>query len=492
MVIASHKSGYSVKFGFQGLNRRGHSVKALWFYEFPKPASVFFDIRKKITLPITSINSSNQTMSAFRHYRWIICALLFYATTVNYIDRSILGVLGPTLRDKVFHWDNEQYSWITISFQLAYAIGLLTMGGVIDKIGVRLGYVLAIGIWSVFGMLHAAIQPAFSLIGFIVVRFGLGFGEAGNFPASIKTVGEWFPQKERALATGIFNGGTNIGAILAPLVVLLVVTKDGTNWQFAFLITGTFSAIWILLWLRFYHPPERHPHITKEELAYIQSDAAVPSTEKVPWRKLLPVKETWAFAIAKTTDAVWWFYLFWGAFFFADKFHLDIKGLGVPLVIIYIVADFGSIIGGWLSGFFIKRGWTVNRARKTTMFICALCILPVVFATMSDNKWVAVALIALAAGGHQAWSANLFTIVSDIFPKKATASVVGIGGMVGSLTSLIANLTLGKTLKAGEGTSYTVPFIMAGSLYLVVLLAFHLITPKMIPLGDDLKPVKAA
>jgi ACS family hexuronate transporter-like MFS transporter len=438
------------------------------------------------------MNSPSQNPSGFRHYRWIICALLFYATTVNYMDRSILGVLGPTLRDKVFHWTNEEYSWITVSFQSAYALGLLVMGGVIDKIGVRAGYVLAIGIWSVFGVLHAAIQPAFALIGFMVARFGLGFGEAGNFPASIKTVGEWFPKKERAFATGIFNGGSNIGAILAPLIVPLIVLKDGTHWQLAFLITGAFSALWIFLWLHFYRAPERHPHITPGELAHIQSDAVAVTTEKVPWKKLLPLKETWAFAIAKTTDAVWWFYLFWGAFFFADKFHLDIKGLGLPLVIIYIVADFGSIIGGWLSGFFIKRGWSVNSARKTTLLLCALSILPVVFATMSDNQWVAVALIAVAAGGHQAWSANLFTTVSDIFPKKATASVVGIGGMVGSLCSLTCNLTLGKTLKAGDASGYTMPFILAGSLYLVVLLVFHLITPKMTPLGDDLKPIKAA
>ncbi len=438
------------------------------------------------------MNPSPQTTSGFRHYRWIICALLFYATTVNYMDRSILGVLGPTLRDKVFHWTNEEYSWITVSFQSAYAIGLLVMGGIIDKIGVRIGYVLAIGIWSVFGILHATIQPAFGLIGFMVARFGLGFGEAGNFPASIKTVGEWFPKKERAFATGIFNGGSNIGAILAPLIVPLIVLKDGTHWQLAFLVTGAFSALWIALWLHFYRAPEKNPRVTAEELAHIQSDAVVVTTEKVPWKKLLPLKETWAFAIGKTTDAVWWFYLFWGAFFFADKFHLDIKGLGLPLVIIYIVADFGSIIGGWLSGFFINRGWSVNAARKTTLLLCALSILPVVFATMSDNKWVAVALIALAAGGHQAWSANLFTTVSDIFPKKATASVVGIGGMVGSLCSLVCNLTLGKTLKAGDASGYTMPFILAGSLYLVVLLVMHLITPKMIPLGDDLKPVKAA
>jgi len=433
----------------------------------------------------------NPASTPVGRYRWLICALLFYATTVNYVDRGIIGVLGPTLRDKVFHWTNEDYSWITVSFQAAYSIGLLIMGGVIDKVGVRVGYMLAIGIWSIFGILHATIQPAFAFVGFMLARFGLGFGEAGNFPACIKAVGEWFPKKERAFATGIFNAGTNVGAILAPLLVPLIVAKDGKNWQFAFLITGTFSAIWIFLWWRIYRPPQQHPRLTKQELTYINSDSVIETAEKLPWKKLLPIKETWAFAIGKTTDAVWWFYLFWGGFFFADKFHLNIKELGLPLIIIYIIADFGSVAGGWLSGAFIKRGWSVNRARKTTMLICALCILPVAFATVTDNQWVAVGLIGLAAGGHQAWSANLFTTASDIFPKKATASVVGIGGMVGSMASLIANLTLGQILKAQQGSSYTVPFIVAGSMYLIVLAIVHLITPKMTPLDEDLKPIKS-
>ena len=438
-------------------------------------------------------------------YRWVICALLFFATTINYMDRSVLGVLGPTLRDKVFHWTNEQYSWITISFQSAYAIGLLLMGGIVDKIGVRLGYVLAIGIWSVFGILHAAIRPAFSLAGFMVARFGLGFGEAGNFPACIKTVAEWFPKKERALATGIFNAGTNFGAILAPLVIPLIVGPDGSRWQIAFLITGGFSVLWIITWLRVYRSPGEHPRLSRAEFNYIHSDSPSESAERTEplsfrdwiismlhsWGRVIPLKETWAFAIGKTTDAVWWFYLFWGGFFFADKFHLDIKSLGIPLVIIYVGADFGSVLGGWLSGAFIKRGWPVNKARKLTLLMCALSIMPVAFASASDNQWVAVALIALGAAGHQAWSANLFTFASDLFPKKTTASVVGFGGMVGSGVSLLANLTLGKILKAGEGTGYTSAFVVAGSLYLCVLLIMHLITPKMIPLDADLKPIAA-
>ncbi len=424
------------------------------------------------------------------NYRWVICALLFFATTINYVDRSVLGVLAPTLRDKVFHWTNEQYSWITVSFQAAYALGLLTMGGIIDKIGVRLGYVVSIGIWSVFGLLHAVIRPGFSLIGFIVARFGLGFGEAGNFPSCIKTVGEWFPKRERAFATGIFNAGTNVGAILAPLIVPLIVSVDGKRWQIAFLITGAFSAIWIFTWLRIYRPPQQHPRLSKAEFEYIQSDSMPETTEKLPWSRVIPVKETWAFAVGKITDAVWWFYLFWGSLFLADKFHLDIKSLGLPLVIIYVGADIGSIAGGWLSGALMKRGWPLNRARKVTLLICALCILPVVFAPSSENQWIAVCLIGLAAGGHQAWSANLFTFTSDLFPKKATASVVGFGGMVGSVASLIANLTLGKVLKAGEASAYVIPFAVAGSLYLVVLLAVHLITPHMTPLDEQLRPVR--
>jgi ACS family hexuronate transporter-like MFS transporter len=435
-------------------------------------------------------------------YRWVICALLFFATTINYMDRSVLGVLGPTLRDKVFHWTTEQYSWITISFQSAYAIGLLLMGGIIDRIGVRLGYVVAIGLWSIFGILHATIRPAFSLAGFMIARFGLGFGEAGNFPACIKTVAEWFPKRERALATGIFNAGTNVGAVLTPLVIPFIVGPDGSHWQIAFLITGTFSIIWVITWLRVYRPPQEHPRLSRAEFNYIHSDSTEESVDKKQalslikgivsilrsWGRVIPLKETWAFAIGKTTDAVWWFYLFWGGFFFADKFHLDIKQLGLPLVVIYVGADVGSVLGGWLSGAFMKRGWPLNKARKMTLLVCALSIMPVAFATASNNQWIAVALIALGAAGHQAWSANLFTFVSDIFPKKATASVVGFGGMIGSAVSLLANLTLGKILKAGEGTGYSSAFIVAGSLYLSVLLIMHLITPKMVPLDADLKP----
>jgi ACS family hexuronate transporter-like MFS transporter len=299
------------------------------------------------------------------------------------MDRSIIGVLGPTLQYKVFHWTDVDYANINVAFKLAYAIGMLAMGALIDKFGTRIGYALSIGIWSIFGMLHAAVRPAFSLIGFIIARFGLGFGEAGNFPSAIKTVAEWFPKKQRAYATGIFNAGSNVGAILAPLIIPAIVMANGKNWQFAFLITGIFSAIWVVLWFRTYKKPEEHPRVSKAELEYINSDNVINTgpTKKISWAQVLPKKETWAFATGKITDAVWWFYLFWGGKFLFDQFGLNIKELALPLIAIYLIADLGSVAGGWLSGFFIRKGWTVNRARKTTLFICALFILPVMFVT---------------------------------------------------------------------------------------------------------------
>jgi ACS family hexuronate transporter-like MFS transporter len=414
-------------------------------------------------------------------YRWRILALLFMATTINYIDRSILGVLGPTLRDKVFGWSVQDYANITIAFQLAYAIGLLTMGGIIDKLGTKRGYTLSIAIWSVFGMLTSLVTKSMGWIGFAFVRFGLGLGESGNFPSAIKTVAEWFPKKERAFATGLFNAGTNVGAIIAPLFVPLVVKDDGTNWQIAFLMTGVFSLTWIILWNMTYRRPENHPKLSASELNFILSDQVVETTEKIPWRKLLPVKETWAFAAAKVPDAVWWFYLFWGGFFLNAKFGLQLKGLALPLILIYVIADIGSIFGGYLSGFFIKKGWPLNKSRKITLLIFAVLVLPVTMAPLVSNQWVAVLLIALAAASHQAWSANAFTLVSDVFPKKAVGSVVGIGGMVGAASGIVANLALGKILTDAGPDGYVYAFLAAGSLYLVMLCIVHLIMPKMKP-----------
>jgi len=423
-------------------------------------------------------------------YRYRILALLLFATTINYFDRSIIGVMAPTL-EKMFGWSNSDYAAIMVSFKVAYAIGMLSMGGIIDYLGTKKGYTLSIGIWSVFGMLHALIMPAFSIIGFALARFGLGFGEAGNFPAAIKTVGEWFPKKERAFATGIFNAATSIGAIAAPFVVAAIVSVDGKNWQIPFLITGALSSIWVILWLRIYKKPEEHPKLSKEELTYILSDteAEPKDTKKTPWSALIKKRQTWAFAVAKITDAVWWFYLFWGAKFLAVTFDVNIKNIAIPFFVLYALADVGSISGGYLSGFFMNKGWSTNKARKITLLICALFILPVSFVAITDNKWIAVVLMGLAAAGHQAWSANIFTLVSDIFPRKATASVVGIGGMVGAVAGIVADMVLGSVLDTAGNSGYFWAFLIAGFIYLIALGVVHLIMPKMIPLDDQLEPI---
>ncbi|MCF8381971.1 MAG: MFS transporter, partial [Bacteroidales bacterium] len=394
---------------------------------------------------------------------------------------------APTLF-KLFDWTNKDYALINMSFKAAYALGLLTMGGLIDRIGTKKGFTLSIAIWSVFGMLHATITKSFSVIGFTLARFGLGFGESGLFPASIKTVAEWFPKKERALATGIFNAATSVGAILAPIIVGLVVADDGKGWQIPFLITGGVSSIWLFLWFRLYKKPENHPQITKEELDYIHSDSVVENEEKIPWAAVLPKRQTWAFALTKVLDAVWWFYLFWGAKFLYDQFQVDIKGLALPFFIIYALADGGSIFGGWLSSKLISMGLSINAARKRTLLVCALIILPVVFVTKVDNQWIAVVLIGLAAAGHQAWSANVFTLASDVFPKKAVASVVGIGGMVGAVAGMLADFSLGSVLDSQGVEGYFWAFLIAGSLYLIVLGIVHLLMPDMTPLDENLKP----
>ena len=412
-----------------------------------------------------------------------------FATTINYFDRSLIGVMAPTL-EKMFEWTNSDYANIMISFKVAYAIGLLTMGGIIDRIGTKKGYTLSIVIWSIFGMLHALVRPGFSVIGFAAARFGLGIGEAGNFPAAIKTTAEWFPKKDRAFVTGLFNAATSIGAIAAPFVVGWIVHENGKNWQIPFLITGVLSTIWVILWLRIYKKPEVHPNVTKEELAYIQEDSEVENEEKLPWKSVLNKRQTWAFSIAKITDAVWYFYLFWGAKFLADSFGVNIKNIALPFFIIYILADVGSVWGGYLSGAFIRKGWTVNKARKRTLLICALIILPVSFVAFTESKWVAVFLIGLAAGGHQAWSANVFTLVSDVFPKKAIASVVGIGGMVGMIAGILADMVLGSVLDTAGNSGYFWAFLIAGSLYLIVLGIVHLLMPRMTPLDENLKPKK--
>ncbi|MEP7228714.1 MAG: MFS transporter [Ginsengibacter sp.] len=422
-------------------------------------------------------------------YRYRILALVFMATTINYFDRSIIGVMAPTLQ-KLFNWSNKDYAAIMVSFKIAYGIGLLFMGGVIDKLGTKIGYTISIVIWSIFGMLHAAIRPAFSLIGFIVARFGLGIGESGNFPAAIKTVAEWFPKRDRAFATGIFDASTSVGAILAPFVVGAIVTVEGDNWQIPFLLTGLLSSLWVFLWIKTYKRPGEHPKLSKEELAYINSDSEEETTGKIQWVNLLSKRETWAFSLTTLTDGVWWFYLFWGAKFLADQFSVDINNIGLPFLIIFIMADAGSLIGGYVSGALIKKGWSINKARKITMLVCAIIILPVSFVPVLTDKWIAVFLIGLAAAGHQSWSINGYTLVPDVFPKKAVASVIGIGKMVGVAVAIIADIALGTVLDTAGNSGYFWAFMIAGFSYIVILGFVHLLMPKMTPLDDNLNYIK--
>ena len=422
------------------------------------------------------------------NYRYRILALVFMATTINYFDRSLVGVMAPTLQ-KLFDWSNKDYAAIMVSFKIDYGTGLLFMGSIIDRLGTRIGYTISIVIWSIFGMLHAVIRPAFSLIGFIVARFGLGIGESGNFPAAIKTVAEWFPKKDRAFATGIFDASTSVGAILAPFIVGAVVSVEGNNWQTPFLITGVLSALWVFLWMRTYQKPEEHPKLSKEELAYINSDSEKETIEKIPWLKLLPKRETWAFSLTTLTDGVWWFYLFWGAKFLAEQFGVDINNIGLPFLVIFIMADAGSLLGGYASGALIKKGWSINNARKITMLVCAIIILPVSFVPVIASKWMAVFLIGLAAAGHQSWSINGYTLVPDVFPKKAIASVIGIGKMIGVVVAIIADIALGAVLDTAGNSGYFWAFMIAGFSYILILGFVHLLMPKMTPLDDNLNYV---
>jgi MFS transporter, ACS family, hexuronate transporter len=411
--------------------------------------------------------------SALGNYRWRICALLFAATTINYIDRQVLGVLAPDL-GRIVGWNEVQYGYIVASFQAAYAVGLICAGALIDRLGTRVGYALAISIWSVAAMSHALVRTA---LGFGVVRFLLGLGESGNFPAAIKTVAEWFPRRERALATGIFNAGSNIGAIIAALMVPYVAARWG--WRFAFLITGALSALWLALWLSVYRPPARHGGVSSAELAHIQGDPQE-SAAKVPWLQLFGYRQTWAFVIGKfMTDPIWWFFVFWLPKYLNSEHGLTLTALGPPLIVIYCMADAGSIAGGWLAARFIRRGWPINRARKTAMLICALAVVPIVFVSMAHHLWAAVLLIGLATAGHQGWSANLFTLASDLFPQRAVASVVGLGGFAGAVGGMMISTFIGLLLQTSG--SYFAVFILASSAYLLALAAVQAIVPRLEP-----------
>ncbi|WP_425520478.1 MFS transporter [Xanthomonas arboricola] len=414
------------------------------------------------------------TLARLGRMRWRVCALLLAATTINYVDRQVLGVLAPFLQTQI-GWNEIQYGYIVTAFQAAYALGLLCSGAVIDRFGTRVGYALAIGIWSLAAMGHAL---ATSVVGFAIARFFLGLGESGNFPAALKTVAEWFPRRERALATGIFNSGSNIGAIVAPLLVPLIATAWG--WQAAFLFTGVLSATWLLVWWLSYHPPEQQPGLSAAELAHIRSDAHEPVQRRLSWLQVLRHRQAWAFVLGKfITDPIWWFFLFWLPKFLHAEYGLSLLQLGAPLIVIFVLADIGSIAGGWVAGRFIARGWSVNRARKSAMLICAVSVVPIVFAARADNLWLAVGLIGLATAAHQGWSANLSTLPSDMFPRHAVATVVGIGGFAGAVGGMLIATSIGFLLQATG--SYVPVFLMAGSAYLLALAVVHMLVPRLAP-----------
>jgi MFS transporter, ACS family, hexuronate transporter len=425
----------------------------------------------------TAVPSAEQaqpfTSSSAGYFRWIICALLFFGTTKNYMDRQVLGVLKTTLQHDL-GWNEIDYGNLVFAFQAAYALGMLAVGRLIDKLGTRLGFALAMVFWSLASMGHAF---ANSLNSFFVARFSLGLGESANFPASIKTVAEWFPKKERALSTGIFNAGTNIGAIITPLTVPWITLHWG--WRSAFLITGALGFVWLAFWLALYRKPEEHPRLSKPELEYIRSDPAQPAG-KIKWAKLLPHRQTWAFVTGKfLLDPVWWFYLFWVPDFLQRKHGLALMSVGLPIVVIYVISDIGSVAGGWLSSALIHQGKSVNVARKTTMLVCAICVVPIVFAYNMKSLWGAVLLIGLAAAAHQGFSANLFTLTSDMFPSQAVGSVVGIGGMAGAVGGMLIAKLVGYTLQWTG--SYMVPFLIAGASYLVALAIIQVLTPRLDP-----------
>ncbi|MBB6107447.1 MFS transporter [Mucilaginibacter lappiensis] len=419
------------------------------------------------------------------NYRWVVVTLLFFATTINYLDRQVIGLLKPVLEIQ-FKWTETDYGYIVMAFSAAYAIGLLLFGSFIDKIGTKLGYTISLIVWSVAAMLHAIVKSTF---GFGVVRAALGIGESGNFPAAIKVVAEWFPKKERALATGIFNSGANIGAVVAPVMVPWILGIYG--WQMAFIITGAIGFIWLVFWWIFYEIPSKHKKVSPEEFAYIHSDiepSAVKEEEsKIKWVQLFGIRQTWTFVIGKfLTDPIWWFFLFWLPSYFSSTFNLDLKKPSLPLILVYTATSIGSIGGGYLSSYFIKKGWPVFKARKTAMFIFALCVLPIISAMYATNIWQAVALISLAAAAHQAWSANIFTTASDMFPKRALSSVVGIGGMAGSVGGILFPFLVGHILEFYKEsghltTGYNIIFFICGCAYLLAWFIMHLLSPKMKP-----------
>lgn len=453
--------------------------------EFCGLAYRFFSILpENRNLPYLILEKMNEQIGK---YRWRICGLVFFATTINYLDRQVISLLKDDYLEPLFGWSENDYANLVIAFQVSYAVGMIGAGWVVDKVGTKLGYALALTVWSIAALLHAMAR---STVGFFGARALLGISEAGNFPAAIKTTAEWFPKKERALATGIFNSGTNIGAIVAPLSVPLIAAEMG--WEWAFIITGAIGFLWLIFWFAYYEAPAKHKKLTKAELEYIQSDIdekadAATEHEKVSWFKLLTYRQTWSFVMGKfLTDPVWWFYLFWLPSFLNKEYGMEQTELAIPVAVVYTISTIGSIFGGWLPGYLMKIGWPVYRARKTSMLVVAFMVLPVLLAQElgSITPWLAILIIGIATAAHQAWSANLFTLTSDMFPKKAVASVVGIGGMAGGLGGIVLSKLAGLLLDHYKAldkieTGYYIMFFICGTAYLLGWVIIHFLVPKM-------------
>jgi ACS family hexuronate transporter-like MFS transporter len=416
----------------------------------------------------------------YLNVRWIILFFLFLATVLLYLDRSALGILAPFLQDEI-GWNEQQYGNINTAFMVGYAVCFLIMGPVIDRIGTRTGYAFSVGLWAVA---QASTALARSWIGFAVARTGLSVGQSGNFPVANKVLAEWFPKKERAFAVGLYNGGSNVGTLLSPLIIPVVVSAFGNSWKAAFLYTLPLSALWIVLWLMFYNKPEKHKLVSKAELHHINSDNEQVIREKIKWSVLLKRREVWGICVGKfMADPIWWFYLFWGAKFLNGRYGLNLKEIGLPFFSIYLVSWAGGIFLGWLSSRLLKKGWSLNKGRKMGFLVCAFFALPVMLVPHIDSMWMSVALIAVAAGGHCGWSANIFSLMSDIFPRKATASVTGIGGFAGAVGgALIAQLVGGLLQNLGMD-GYVIPFLIASTGYFIALAIMHLLIPEIKPLN---------
>lgn len=413
--------------------------------------------------------------SRMSHVRWAVVGLLFFATVLNYIDRAVLGILKPMLEQEL-GWTQIQYSWMVTAFQLTYAFGFIGAGWLIDRIGVRLGFLISVALWSIAAMSHAAAQ---TVVGFSIARAFLGLAEGGMFPAAIKTVAEWHPKEERAFATGIFNAGSNVGAVTCPLIVPILATRWG--WQSAFIVTGAVGFVWIVAWLWLYRAPDKHPLVSASELAHIRKDPPEPDV-KIPWLVLLGHRQTWAFVAGMALAApVWWFYIFWAPDFLDKRYNLGLTQSSVPLMLMFLSASGGGVAGGWLSSRLLRRGWSLNRARKTVLLICALCVVPVVATPLVANAWLAMALVGLAAAAHCGFAANLFTLVSDTVPKQGVSSVVGIGGMAGSLAGMFFSQLVGRILQY-TGNNYIIPFALASTSYLVAVVIIQLLLPRLEPM----------